>query len=81
MAKTIEITPSKAVRVEGINVEGKLMVSIRQMYKRKGDTDWRPGRNGLSIEVGHADLVAKALTVQAGRPEERFKVITRRKDE
>lgn len=77
MAKTIEITPSKAIRVEGINVEGKLMVSLRQMYKRKKDTDWQYGRNGLSVEVESAELLAKAITTMAGRDASRFKVITR----
>jgi hypothetical protein len=81
MAKTIEITPSKAIRIEGINVEGKLMIHLRQMYKRKGDTDWKPGRNGLSIERDQADLVAAAILGQASKSESKFKVITRGKDE
>lgn len=81
MAKTIEITPSKAVRVEGINVEGRLMVSLRQMYKRKGDEDWRPGRNGLSVEIENADILCAAIKSQASKDPAKFKVITRSKDD
>lgn len=81
MAKTIEITPNKAVRVDGINVEGKLMVTFRQMYRRKGDTDWKPGRNGLSVEIDAVDLVLSAAKSQAAKPADKFKVIVRSKDD
>lgn len=73
----IEVTQAKAIQVTSINVEGRLMVNVRQMYKRKTDTEWKPGRNALSVEIESVEDVCAAIRKAARRPAEKFKVITR----
>ena len=63
--KTIEITATKAIRVEGIIVKGAKMVNLRQMYKRKTDEEWQYGRSTISIDVDSIKAVRKALRLCA----------------
>lgn len=47
----IKVSEHKAYAVKGIIVNDKKMVSIRQMYTTKNDPTWKPGKQGVTINV------------------------------
>lgn len=47
----VEVSDKKAYSVQGIIANGKKMVSIRQMYKTKNDPNWKPGKQGVAINI------------------------------
>lgn len=49
MAKIVKVSETKAYKVEAIEIEGKQMISIRQLYQTKKDPNWKVGRNGITI--------------------------------
>lgn len=58
----IKISDTKAIKVQGIEIDGRKYVSLRQFYKTKKDPDkWLPGRQGISIEVDFARKLAKKI--------------------
>lgn len=62
----IEINPKKAYSIAGIEVNGRKMISIRQMYRTRDDPNWKPGKNGVSIDIEVLpELVAKFTEILA----------------
>jgi hypothetical protein len=49
MAKIVKVSETKAYKIEAIEIEGKKMISIRQLYQTKKDPNWKAGRNGITI--------------------------------
>ena len=47
----IEVGKSKAYSVQGIEVNGVKMISLRQMYKKRNDPNGMPGKQGITIPV------------------------------
>jgi hypothetical protein len=48
--------------MEGVEIKGERLVSIRQMYvTKKSEGSWLPTRNGVNIPVDQADKIAKYL--------------------
>jgi hypothetical protein len=60
--KTIEISDTKAIRVEAVEIKGEKYVSIRQMYRRKGETEWNHAKQGINIPLDGAAGVLKYAT-------------------
>ncbi len=67
----IEVSETKAYSIQGINVNGKDMVSIRQMYRTSKNPEWKPGRQGITIEVQNVVSIVKEIrkVVEAGEYE------------
>lgn len=60
----IEVSKTKAYSVQGINVNGVDMISLRQMYKTKDDPSWKPGKQGITINISaFLDIVVAARTI------------------
>lgn len=59
--KRFKVSDYKGFQVEGILVKGKPMLSIRQFYATKKDPEFRPGRQGVTIELEAADRLLSAL--------------------
>jgi hypothetical protein len=63
--KTFELTETKAVRVEAVEINGANFISLRQMYRTKNDpTDptWKHGKQGITLPVEEAARIAKMIT-------------------
>lgn len=73
--KTFEITESKAIRVEPVVMSGKPYISIRQMYKKKTDTEWQRGRQGIALDLDKVELILKTIQRYAGLDIEDFTVV------
>ena len=79
MAKLIKLSETKAIRMEGVEINGAKSVSIRQMYQtKKSEGKWMPARNGISIPIENAEKIAKYLKVIAAGDD--FKVIEMNKE-
>jgi Transcriptional Coactivator p15 (PC4) len=61
MAKLIKVSPTKAYRMEGVEIKGERYVSIRQMYATKNDPQYKHGKQGLNIPIENAEKIAKYL--------------------
>lgn len=72
MAKLVKISDSNAYRIEAIELNGEQYISVRQMYKRKGDTKFNPGRNGVTLPLEQAARIAKHITGLAESDETEF---------
>lgn len=57
----IKTSDTKAYLVEGIELGGQELVSIRQMYATRKDPNFKPARQGVTIPRKDALKVAKAL--------------------
>ncbi|MNX93720.1 hypothetical protein D3C86_1259180 [compost metagenome] len=78
----VEVGENKAYRIESIKIRDKKYVSVRQMYKTKKDRDtWKPGRQGLTIEIDDLEAVLKKMKVVGARPDSKFKEVNLDKDE
>lgn len=78
----VEVSENKAYRIESIKIKDKKYVSVRQMYKtRKEPDNWKPGRQGLTIEVDDLEAVLKKAKVVGARPDSKFKEVNLDKDE
>lgn len=81
MAKLIQISDTLAWRVEGVKIEGKKRISLRQMYRKKSevddDTAWKPGRNGVTLAVksGEAEKIARTIGKMALNPDTKYKTL------
>lgn len=60
--KTFELTDSKAIRVEAVEINGSNMISLRQLYKTKKNPEWSHGRQGITLPVEEAARIAKMIT-------------------
>ena len=61
MAKRIVLGPTKAVRMEGVEINGAKFVSIRQLYCTKKDPEWKHARQGINIPIENAEKISKYL--------------------
>lgn len=59
--KTIEINDTKAIRVQAVEIRGQHYVSLRQLYRKKGQKEWLPAKQGISIPLDSAEAVAKFI--------------------
>ena len=57
--KTIEITDTKALRVQAAEIRGQKYVTVRQLYRKKGQKEWLPAKQGVSLPLEAAEEVAK----------------------
>ena len=78
MAKRIVLSPTKAIRMEGVVIRGAKSVSIRQLYCTSKDTDWKPAKQGINIPIENAEKIAKYLAAIATGDE--FKEIEMNKE-
>lgn len=62
MAKLIKVSPTKAFRIEAVQVGEVQGISIRQMYATQKDPKYKPARQGmfLPVEDGVAERVLRA---------------------
>lgn len=70
--KTIELSAGSAIRVEPVKVNGTCFVSIRRMYKKKGDKEWSHTRKGLTVPLDSIPEVLKAIKRMASAEESEF---------
>ena len=77
---TIEVTDNKAFRITGILIKGKQYISIRQMYKKKGDKKWQHGKNGVNVELELSKEVRLAIKKISEQDESKFEEISFGKD-
>lgn len=77
MAKTIKATDSKAFRVEAVEINGKKQISIRQLYRKKGQEAWQHAKQGVNLDLEGevAQRVARAVRLYATDEETEFKEI------
>ena len=61
MAKRIVVSENKAYRIESIELGGKQMVSVRQLYKTKNDDTWKPAKAGITLNLDEVKRIAKAM--------------------
>jgi hypothetical protein len=73
--KTFELSESKAIRVEAVEVNESRGISIRQLYKRKNDTDWQYGKQGLILPLEEAATIAKLISKFATSEATTFKTL------
>lgn len=73
----IELTATKALSIESIKIGDTNYVSLRQMWRKKGEYDWRPGRQGLTIAQSDVKKVVKKIKVVGERDDNRFKTIAK----
>jgi hypothetical protein len=78
MAKLVKVSPTKAYRIEAIQIDDNQMISIRQMYATKKDPKLKPGRQGLTIPLEQAERVAKWIKQLATDPNTEFTVLEAR---
>lgn len=79
MAKLLKLSDTKAIRMEGVEINGTRSVSIRQMYQtKKSEGKWMPARNGINIPIENAEKIAKYLKQIAEADD--FKEIEMNKD-
>lgn len=71
----VELSVTKAYSIESIEIREQRLVSIRQMYRSKGDPEWKPARQGITIPVEIAEEMARKIRVVARRDPKRFKKI------
>lgn len=79
--KTIELTDTKAIRIEPIKVGGKRYVSLRQLYRTAKNPEWAHGRQGISIDASDAHRIAKVIERYAALDESEFTEIDLEKDD
>jgi hypothetical protein len=73
--KTFELTETKAIQVEAIEIKGQRSVSLRQMYKTRNDPNWKHGKQGITLPLEEAARIAKMITKFATSDETTFKEI------
>lgn len=73
----IELTATKALSIESIKIGDTNYVSLRQMWKKKGEEEWKPGRQGLTIAQSDVKKVVKKIKVVGERDDKRFKTIAK----
>ena len=59
--KTFELTDTKAIRVEAIEINGANFISLRQMYRTKGQPEWQHAKQGINLPAGDAERIAKMI--------------------
>jgi hypothetical protein len=83
MARLIKASDSKAFRVEAVEINGNKQISIRQMYRKKGQEEWQHAKQGVNLDLEGevAVRVARAVRLYATDDATEFKevVIERRK--
>lgn len=60
----IKLTEGTAVKVSGFKTGDTKYVSIRKMYRKKGDTEWKHAKDGISIPVDAAKKLRVAIKKQ-----------------
>jgi hypothetical protein len=77
MAKLIKVSPTKAFRVEAVQVGEVQGISIRQMYATQKDPKYKPARQGmfLPIEDSVAERVLRTAGKMAVNPDTEFTVL------
>lgn len=63
MAKLIAVSDTKAYRVSKIQMDADspVLISVRQMYKKKGQESWLPAKQGLTVDPQYLPRLIKAL--------------------
>lgn len=80
MAIRIEVGDHKSIRIEAVEMRGQQYISLRQMYRTKRDPTWKPGRQGMMLEVGEqkaniAGRVSRVITKLLEDPDTVFRVL------
>lgn len=79
MAKIIVASDTKAFRVEGVILRDEKYISIRQLYKKKKDTEWSFGKQGVNI---NAEVMGRVLRhVKTVVEEDKFKQVDLNKED
>ncbi len=78
--KTFEITASKAISVEAVEINGARGISVRQMYKKKGQEEWQMARQGIILPLDFAVEIAKRISKFASSEGTTFKSLEVGKD-
>lgn len=83
MKGLIEVSSKKAYRVNGILVEGRPMVSLRQMYRNRDSKEWQVGYRTIAVDLDKVGEVAAEMikvskagidtfeTIDVDRPKEK----------
>jgi len=73
--KTFEITDTKAIRVEAVEVQSRKGISIRQLYKTKKTVDWQYAKQGIILPLEQAEAIAKMVAKFATSDATSFKTL------
>lgn len=73
MKKTIQVTEGTAIQLATIALDGSQFISVRRMYRKKGQETWMPSRAGLTIPVEAAEQVGAYLKKMADADTSEFK--------
>jgi len=80
--KTFELTDTKAIRIEAVEINGANFISLRQMYKTKKVTEWQHGKQGITIPADEAARIARMISKFASDESTVYKTLDLgRKDE
>lgn len=70
--KTIEVSDTKAYQVQAIKYKGESLVSVRRLYRKKGDKGWSPAKQGVTFAPEEAERVAKFIVKYSKLDEDEF---------
>jgi Transcriptional Coactivator p15 (PC4) len=74
--KTFELSETKAIRVEAVEINGANFISLRQLYKtKKAPDEWQYGKQGITLPVEEAARIAKMITKFATDDSTTFKTL------
>ncbi|QRE00237.1 hypothetical protein [Burkholderia phage BCSR5] len=73
--KTFEISEGTAIQVQAIEYKGKQRISIRQMYKKKGEKKWSPAKQGITLPKENAKEIAKRILKYADLDDDEFEKV------
>lgn len=73
--KTFELSDTKAIRVQAIQIGDAQFISLRQLYRKKGQKDWSPARQGISLPLEEAAGIAKFINKFATSDETTFEEV------
>jgi hypothetical protein len=72
--KIIELTPSAAIQIEAIKMaDGNKYLSLRKMFKRKKDTEWQVGHQGMTLPWDESEEILKKALKLIFDPETKFR--------
>lgn len=74
-AKRVVISPTKAIRVEAVQVGEFQGISLRQMYATKKDKEFKPAKQGIIIPLEVAAKIAKHIAAMVSSGDTEFVVI------
>lgn len=77
MAKRIVVSPTKAFRIEAVQIGDVQGISIRQMYATKKDPVYKPAKQGVFLPLEQAAKVLRTAGKMAVDTETQFVVIER----